>query len=374
MADAVAEGFPSFKIFMIGLARFDELAHGYMKVIAQAGSLGALTNIHAEDQCIISHLTEQLNAAGKFGVRHFADSRPRGAEGAAVQRAIAMARSAEARIDLVPLSCEESLAPIREARAGGQIVYGETRPIYLHLSRERFEEPDGERYLGWPPLREASQRQVLWDGLRDDNLQTVATDHVGFNLAQKKSGKTVDELLPGMSNLETMLPMLYHDGVSAGRISEQAGRGLFCQSRAAVRVVSTKRHDRSRFRRGHRHFRSRKRGDSPASRHAFAPGLGTVRRRACKGMACDDPLARRDSCREWKSSRADRKRQVAEAQALYRPMSVNRARAQAGGETHEASSKHNRRREIRRRNHRCGRQRRERRTASECRRLFRPAD
>jgi len=59
---------------MIGLARFDELAHNYTKVIAQAGKLGALTNIHAEDQCFISHLTEQLNAAGKFGVRHFGDS------------------------------------------------------------------------------------------------------------------------------------------------------------------------------------------------------------------------------------------------------------------------------------------------------------
>ena len=44
---------------------------------------------------------------------------------------------------------------------------------------------------------------MLWDGLRNDNLQTVATDHVGFNLAQKKAGKTVDKLLPGMSNLET---------------------------------------------------------------------------------------------------------------------------------------------------------------------------
>ena len=43
---------------MIGLARFDELAHNYTKVIAQTGKLGALTNIHAEDQCIISHLTD----------------------------------------------------------------------------------------------------------------------------------------------------------------------------------------------------------------------------------------------------------------------------------------------------------------------------
>ncbi len=164
-------------------------------------------------------LTQQFNAAGKFGVKHFADSRPRLSEGLAVQRAVTMARYAEAPIYLVHLSCEEALAPIREARARGQIVYGETRPIYLHLSRERFDGPEGERYLGWPPLREASQMQAMWDGLRSDNLQTVATDHCGWNLAQKKKGKTVDELLPGMSNLETILPMLYSEGVGKGRLS-----------------------------------------------------------------------------------------------------------------------------------------------------------
>ncbi len=219
MADAAADGHTSFKLFMIGMARFDELAADYMKVIARAGKVGAITNIHAEDQCLISFLTQQLNAAGKFGVKYFADSRPRAAEGLAVQRAVTMARYADAPIYLVHLSCEEALGPIREARSRGQIIYGETRPIYLHLSRERFEEPDGERYLGWPPLREASQMQAMWDGLRADNLQTVATDHCGWNLAQKKNGKTVDELLPGMSNLETILPMLYSEGVGKGRLS-----------------------------------------------------------------------------------------------------------------------------------------------------------
>ena len=219
MADAAADGHTSFKLFMIGMARFDELAADYLKVIARAGKVGAITNIHAEDQCLISFLTQQLNAAGKFGVKYFADSRPRAAEGLAVQRAVTMARYADAPIYLVHLSCEEALGPIREARSRGQIIYGETRPIYLHLSRERFDEPDGERYLGWPPLREASQMQAMWDGLRMDNLQTVATDHCGWNLAQKKSGKTVDELLPGMSNLETILPMLYSEGVGKGRLS-----------------------------------------------------------------------------------------------------------------------------------------------------------
>lgn len=219
MADAVADGHTSFKLFMIGMARFDELAAEYLKVIAQAGRVGALTNIHAEDQCLISYLSQQLAAAGKLGVRYFADSRPRLSEGLAVQRVVTMARYAEAPIYLVHLSCEEALAPIREARANGQIVYGETRPIYLHLSRERFEEPEGERYIGWPPLREASQMEVMWNGLRSDNLQTVATDHCGWNLAQKKAKERVEELLPGMSNLETIMPMLYSEGVGKGRLS-----------------------------------------------------------------------------------------------------------------------------------------------------------
>ncbi len=219
MADAVAEGYTSFKLFMLGMARFDELASHYLKVIAQAGKHGALTNIHAEDQCLIGYLCEQFTAAGKTGVKHFPDSRPRKAEGLAVQRAVTMAEYAEAPIYLVHLSCEEALAPIREARARGQIVYGETRPLYLHLSRERFEEEGAERYVGWPPLREASQMQVMWDGLRNNDLQTVATDHCGWNLVQKTAGKTVDELLPGMSNLETLLPMLYSEGVGKARLS-----------------------------------------------------------------------------------------------------------------------------------------------------------
>jgi dihydropyrimidinase len=219
MADAVADGHSSFKLFMIGMAKFDELAAHYLKVIAQAGKVGAITNIHAEDQCLISFLSEQLAAQGKLGVRYFADSRPRLSEGLAVQRAITMARYAEAPIYLVHLSCEEALAPIREARARGQIVYGETRPIYLHLSRERFEGPEGERYIGWPPLREASQMDAMWNGLRADNLQTVATDHCGWNLAQKKAKQRVEDLLPGMSNLETIMPMLYSEGVGKGRLS-----------------------------------------------------------------------------------------------------------------------------------------------------------
>jgi hypothetical protein len=55
-------------------------------------------------------------------------------------------------------------------------------------------------------------------------------------------------------------------------------------------------------------------------------------------------------------------------------VSVNRASAQAGGETHEVSSKDNLRREIRRRNHRRERGASAAQHASERCRVLRPAE
>ena len=82
MADVVAEGFTSFKIFTTSLGRFDELAPQYLKAMREAGRLGALVNMHCEDQCCIDFMTAELDAQGQAaGVRHYPDSRPRAAGG-----------------------------------------------------------------------------------------------------------------------------------------------------------------------------------------------------------------------------------------------------------------------------------------------------
>jgi dihydropyrimidinase len=58
---------------------------------------------------------------------------------------------------------------------------------------------------------------ILWQGLQSGVLQTVATDHIAWTREQKQSSHMVDELLPGMSHLETLLPLLYSDGVQPGK-------------------------------------------------------------------------------------------------------------------------------------------------------------
>jgi dihydropyrimidinase len=219
IGDAVAEGYSSFKFFMTGFAKFNELVPQYLRAIKEVGRQGALACVHAEDEGIISHKIDELRREGKRGIHHFADSRPRLAEGLAVQRTVTMGRYVESPIYLVHISCEEAAEPIHEARARGQVVYGETRPIFLHLSRERYEEDNPERYVGWPPLREPDQREVMWAGLRRNDLQTVGTDHCGWSLCHKQAHTEVDELIAGMSNLETFLAMMHSEGVAKGKIS-----------------------------------------------------------------------------------------------------------------------------------------------------------
>ena len=221
MADVVAEGHTSFKIYMIELGKFDQLTPQYVKVMAEAGRLGAMVNIHCEDQCCISYLAQQYAHQHKHGPENFCNSRPPIAEGMAADRALKLARLADVPAYLVHLSHEEGLEALNNARAHGQTVYGETRPIYLKLSEERLQGEDAHLFTSWPPLRAHDQMDILWQGLQSDVLQTVATDHIAWTREQKHAGHMVDELLPGMSHLETLLPLLYSDGVRTGKLTRE---------------------------------------------------------------------------------------------------------------------------------------------------------
>ena len=89
----------------------------------------------------------------------------------------------------------------------GQRVYVETRPLYLHLDVRNYNEPNAEKYTGWPPLRAPEDVEALWHGVNAGNIHTVCSDHAPWNWDQKLNPKlNVSNFLPGMANLETMLP------------------------------------------------------------------------------------------------------------------------------------------------------------------------
>ncbi len=206
--------------FFMSSSSFDTQVRGYMEATRRAGTSDLLTLIHCEDDTLLTDAAAQLSAAGQTALRHYAASRPVIAEVVATQRAVAIAEATGAPVYIVHLSSERALAVCADAQARGVPVYVETRPFYLHLTRERLEEADGAKYIGQPPLREQHDVDALWAGIQQGVVNTVCTDHAPWSLAAKLDpALTITRLRPGAENLQTMLPMLYSEGVRTGRIS-----------------------------------------------------------------------------------------------------------------------------------------------------------
>jgi len=212
-------GCNSIKIFMV-TPWFDAQAPIYLKAIQLAGEKGLMTVIHCEDNVLIEEATARLVADGKTSLRYYAESRPIISEVVATQRAVDFAEKTGSPVYIVHLSCMRALDVCAEAQSRGLPVYVETRPLYLHLTKERFLEKEGAKYVGQPPLRDPEDADALWEGIRSGVIHTVCTDHAPWSLAAKLDPKhTITNLRPGVANLQTMIPMLYSEGVLTGRIS-----------------------------------------------------------------------------------------------------------------------------------------------------------
>jgi dihydropyrimidinase len=219
IAALAADGHTSIKVFLTDThftARTPALAHA----IAAAGRAGSLTLMHCEDAEMLARTGQELIESGRGAVRHFPDSRPIDAEVAAIEKAIGLVRETRAPVYVVHLSSAAPLDRCGLAREAGLPVYVETRPLYLHLTRERFAEPDGAKYVGAPPLRSQADRDALWRGLAAGDIDTVCSDHAPWTLADKLDpALNVVTARQGVADLETLMPMLFSEGVVTGRIS-----------------------------------------------------------------------------------------------------------------------------------------------------------
>jgi dihydropyrimidinase len=213
------DGHTGLKVFMVA-PRFDERISDYVRLFRAAASAGMLLAVHAEDHAIVARSTAALHAAGHDAVRYFPESRPPEAEDVALRSAAQLSAKTGAAMYFVHLSSRLALGALGEAKARGLRVYGETRPLYLYLTRERFERRDAALWVGQPPLREQEDVDAMWEALRGGLIDTVGTDHYPHTRAAKLSpGLAFDRVPPGVANLETLLPMLYSEGVRRGRLS-----------------------------------------------------------------------------------------------------------------------------------------------------------
>jgi dihydropyrimidinase len=222
LREIVRRGISSFKIFLAYKGAFGLDDAELYRTLKLAKELGVMVAVHCENETLIAERARELLAAGLTGPGQHHESRPPIVEAEGVHHLVTFAELTGASTYIVHLSCAEALAEALAGRQRGVRVAVETLIQYLTLDKTYAERPDfeGAKYVMSPPLRDRRNQEVLWRGLRDGVVQTVATDHCPFDFqTQKIMGRDDFTKIPnGIPSLEERIHLLYTYGVKAGKL------------------------------------------------------------------------------------------------------------------------------------------------------------
>ena len=217
------EGITSFKVFMAYKNVFQADDETLFRTLLTAKEHGALVMVHAENGDVIDFLVKKALREGNTDPIYHALTRPPEVEGEATGRAAQLTGLADSQLYVVHVSCAEAVEKIEEARKKGYQVWGETCPQYLVLDQSYLEKPnfEGAKYVWSPPLREKWNQEVLWNALKNGQLQTLGSDQCSFNFkGQKELGLEDFTKIPnGGPIIEDRFSILFSEGVKKGRIS-----------------------------------------------------------------------------------------------------------------------------------------------------------
>ncbi len=169
---------------------------------------------------VLDHCEDDTLAAGgsvhdgywsaKTGLRGI----PSASEVIMVVRDIILAEATKGKIHIQHVSAAGSVRYIRDAQKRGIAVSVEVTPHHLALTDECIKGFDTNFKMN-PPLRTEDDRQAIIEGLKDNTIAVIATDHAPHT----ETDKLVEFAYApfGVIGLETAVPIclteLYHTGV-----------------------------------------------------------------------------------------------------------------------------------------------------------------
>jgi dihydropyrimidinase len=228
-------GVRSFKFIMdyrrTGDGRMAEADH-MMAAMELIGRGGGIALCHAEDGYLIDYLENKFISEGKTAAKHFIETRPTITEARATRDCVEIGRLAGCPVYVVHVTAKEALQEVIAAQAHHQVVIGETCPQYLALTNEEVLRQGALAKIG-PPLRSQEDIEELWGGIATGAISTIGSDHAAMTVETKrKVEENFFEVPFGMPSVETMLSVMYSEGVAKGRISLVRLVELLCENPA----------------------------------------------------------------------------------------------------------------------------------------------
>ncbi|MGQ9647946.1 MAG: dihydropyrimidinase [Thermodesulfobacteriota bacterium] len=224
-------GVSSFKMFMT-YAKLKWMTDDYhltaaMDLIAECGGLAM---VHAENGLVTDYLEDRSLRKGEDQKKVFLKTRPDLLEAEAIFRARTIAEITRCPLYVVHLSSEKGAVVLQQAKEEGQRVYGETCPQYLTMTDAKLQKLGPLAKIG-PPLRTEKDRLALWKAIQKGLIDVVASDHAP---KAKKLDDPFFDAPYGSPQAETMLTVVYDEGVNKKRIKPSRLVQLFSENPAKI--------------------------------------------------------------------------------------------------------------------------------------------
>jgi dihydropyrimidinase len=114
---------------------------------------------------------------------------------------------------MMHVSAGTGVAAIRDARARGVPIYGESLHQYMLKTSEDYKTPNGQIYHTYPSLKSPEDQAALWSGTLDGAINCVATDEICCTLAKKLQGARIDDTTGGNAGVEPRVALMYTEMV-----------------------------------------------------------------------------------------------------------------------------------------------------------------
>jgi dihydropyrimidinase len=214
VGEAIQAGYPTVKIFTTDITPsrkgrmvdFGDIWEIF-QVLARNRGMGV---IHSEDNDIVMHMYAKLIREGRTSFHNMAEVHNTLSEDVSFRRVIRLAEKVPGTaLYMMHVSAATGVQAIREARARGVPIYGETLHQYVLYNRYDYQRPNGQIFHTYPSLKEPEDQAALWRGTLDGSINCIATDEICCTLATKVQGSRIDDTTGGNAGVEPRVALMY---------------------------------------------------------------------------------------------------------------------------------------------------------------------
>lgn len=182
----------------------------YREGMRRAAASGIAVFAHCEDIHMVEggvmNADQKAEALGLKGITN-------AVEDVIVARDILLAKETGVQLHLCHCSTADSVRMVAEAKKDGLPVTAEVCPHHFIMTTDDITEDDGNFKMN-PPLRSKADVEALREGLKNDIMDVIATDHAPH--AEQEKHKSMKDAAFGIVGLETSAALTYTELVETG--------------------------------------------------------------------------------------------------------------------------------------------------------------